>query len=216
MRTITVNAEPTTTGDPGEALGGDPGEARGDTLGAPLPPEPVTESHDAATTTELGLSLQLSRASLMALTRLQLAIQSGDRQQTMAAMDRLHALDAEMERLVASLPPPRGSQAEWSAIAKHVNDQKLAIAFDKLALVSEISGPDMVSTPAIPLSDAGEEPTALPDRPVEDVPPLPDWPVLPEVEPTEWKSIPSGVLGLALALLVTAAIAAAVVLMTAV
>lgn len=197
MRTITVNAAPTTTTAP-----------------------QITESHDAATTTELGLGLQLSRASLMALTRLQLAIQSGDRQQTMAAMDRLHALDAEMERLVESLPAPQGSQAEWSKIAKHVSDQKLAIAFDKLALVSEISGPDMTSRPtgsasAIPLTEA-DEPTALPDRPIEDVPPLPDWPILPEVEPAEWKPIPRGLLGFVLALLVTIAVAAAVVLMTAV
>lgn len=178
-----------------------------------------TETHESATTTELGLGLQLSRASLMALTRLQLAIQSGDRQQTMAAMDRLHALDAEMERLVDSLPPPQGSQAEWSAIARHVSDQKLAIAFDKLALVSEISGPDLISRPAIPLTRA-EEPTAesypLADRPIEDVPPLPDWPVLPEVEPTDWKPAPRAALALVLALLVTVALAAAAVLMTAV
>jgi hypothetical protein len=166
-------------------------------------------AEEAATTTELGLGLQLSRAGMMALTRLQLAIQSGDRQLALEAMDRLHALDAEMERLVGRLPAPAGSEAEWASIARHVGDQKLAIAFEKLALVSEISGPDLVSERAIPL------PRIEPEQPIAELPPLPDWPALPAVEPAEWRPAASGLLALVLALVVTALLAAAAVLMTA-
>ena len=151
----------------------------------------------------LGMGLQLSRASTLALTRLQLALTTGDRQQAMAAMDRLHALDAEIERLVDHLPAGSGDDSDRQAIAKHLSDQKLALAFEKLALASEISGPDLRSPPV------------LPPRPEEDdAPPLADWPALPKVEPTEWKPGSSGVLALIFALLVTVALAAAVMLMT--
>jgi hypothetical protein len=172
-----------------------------DTVNAsPQPTEP-----DSA---PFGLSLQLSRASMMALTRLQLAIQSGDRQATMAAMDRLHTLDAEMERLVAGLPARPDDDPEWRALSRHVSDQKLALAFEKLALVSEISGPDLVSPGASPL------PRTSAAQDSDGPPPLRDWPILPDVQPTVWKSIPAGVIGFILALAVTSAIVAAVVLMT--
>lgn len=161
---------------------------------------------------DYGLSIQLSRAGMMALTRLQLAIQNGDRQQAMEAMDRLHALDAEMERLVRRLPPPPpDNDREWDAISRHVSDQKLAIAFEKLALVSEISGPDMVSPASEPLPRQRTN-----QQQVEDLPPLPDWPTLPEVEPADWRPVSPGVIGLVLALLVTAALVSAAVLMTAI
>jgi hypothetical protein len=150
----------------------------------------------------LGMGLQLSRASTLALTRLQLALTTGDRHQAMAAMDRLHALDAQIERLVDHLPEGGGNEADWQAIAKHLSDQKLALAFEKLALASEVSGPDLRSRP-VPLP-----------RPFEDAPPLPEWPALPQVEPTEWKPASSGVLALILAVLVTVALGAAVLLMT--
>jgi hypothetical protein len=151
----------------------------------------------------LGMGLQLSRASTLALTRLQLALTTGDRQQAMAAMDRLHALDAEIERLVDHLPSGHGDDSDRQAIAKHLSDQKLALAFEKLALASEISGPDLRSPPVLPPRTAEE-----------DTPPLPEWPALPKVEPTEWKPASSGVLALIFALLVTVAMGAAVLLMT--
>jgi hypothetical protein len=161
---------------------------------------------------QFGLSLQLSRASMMALTRLQLALQSGDRQATMAAMDRLHSLDAEMERLVDRLPERPGEDTEWSAISRHVSDQKLAIAFEKLALASEISGPDLVSRGAVPTIERSAANDA--DGALADPPPLRDWPILPDVQPTVWKSIPAGIIGFVLALAVTVGIVAAVLLLT--
>lgn len=161
--------------------------------------------------TQLGLSLQLSRAGMMALTRLQLAIQSGDRQATMAAMDRLHSLDAEMERLVGRLPERPDDDTEWSAISRHVSDQKLAIAFEKLALASEISGPDVISQGAA--SPRGPYAANDSGGTLADPPPLREWPILPDVQPTLWRSIPAGVVGFVLALMVTVAIVAAVVLL---
>jgi hypothetical protein len=149
---------------------------------------------------------------MMALTRLQLALQSGDRQATMAAMDRLHSLDAEMERLVDRLPERPGEDTEWSAISRHVSDQKLAIAFEKLALASEISGPDLVSRGAVPTIERSAANDA--DGALADPPPLRDWPILPDVQPTIWKSIPAGIIGFVLALAVTVGVVAAVLLLT--
>jgi hypothetical protein len=153
--------------------------------------------------------LQLSRASILALTRLQLALTTGDRHQAMAALDRLHALDSEIERLVDRLPAPGNDDPEWQAMIKHLGDQKLTLAFEKLAFVSGVEGPDLVSP--------------IPVRPLS-VPP-------PATEPTDpWAPDPDGVtdvrfadltpsyrrlLPLLLALLAAIAAAGAAVVMTA-
>ena len=184
---------------------------------------------------ELGRSLQLSRAGALGLTRLQLAIKCGDRQAAMEAMDRLHAVDAEMERIVERLPHPGETDpahAEWQAIARHLADQKLSLAFEKLAMVSEISGPDMVSRPspgfrrpdiaALRRAPADHDETqtssnvypimppaeAQPADPAasDDQPPLANWPRLPAVQPTEWNGIPAWLIGLLLAVLAMVAI----------
>lgn len=181
---VIVNAEPQTEAPIAKPNGGPP-------------------LHEAEVSpTALGMGLQLSRANTMALTRLQLALTSGDRQQAMEAMDRLHVLDAELERLVNHLRA-EDEDPDWQAITKHLSDQKLAIAFEKLALASEISGPDLHSPP-VPLPRQDEEAP----------PPLPDWPALPSVEPTEWKPASHSLIGLLLALLLTIGLAAAAVVMT--
>jgi len=140
---------------------------------------------------ELGVELlrgiQLNRANAMALTRLQFALKSGDRQQAMEAMDRLHALDAEIERLAERLPLPDNDDGEWQAVTRHLGDQKLAIAFEKLALASAISGPGMVSEPAALVLTESLPP--LPQPANEPAPPLAEWPALPQVEPAEWRPI---------------------------
>lgn len=163
----------------------------------------------ALSTTELGaemlLGLQLSRAQAMALTRLHFAFAGGNRRQAMEAMDRLHALDAEAERLAGRLPAPPDGDADLAAVAKHLSDQKLAIAFEKLALASSISGPDMVSRPATLEEDlliltepAYDHPASDLSNPVaeatpEPPPPFAEWPALPQVEPTEWRpQLPAG------------------------
>jgi hypothetical protein len=163
-------------------------------------PRAQAASPRALSNAELGAELlrevQLSRAQAMALTRLHFALASGNRHQAMEAMDRLHALDAEAERLAARLPAASEDDDEAAAVARHLADQKLAIAFEKLALASSISGPGMVSR-----AGTVEEAMLILDKPIalaepaNDAnyaePPLADWPALPRVEPTEWRPIVS-------------------------
>ena len=189
----------------------------------PLPAQfrsPVTS--DARLSRKFAEGLQLTRASTIALTRLQLALAGGDRRQAMAAIDRLHAIDGEIEHLVGELPPEGSPPTPTepanddpvAALGKHLADQKLALAFEKLALASGISGPDLVS-PAHPLTHEpapapAETATAL----AEGEPPLVDWHRFPDVRTEVWDRLPAKLWGLVLALLVTAAIAAAAVVMT--
>lgn len=169
-----------------------------------LPPEgpPVSAS-------DLFLGLQFCRANVMSLTRLQLALKSGDRQCALEAMDRLHALDTEMERLAMRLPVPENDAQERMALGKHLADQKLAIAFEKLALVSEISGPDLVSPPTILQPEDVEEDHALPESLT--------WSAAPaeECETERRGAIPmQTIFGFLMALLTIAALAAAAMFMT--
>jgi hypothetical protein len=179
------------------------------------PPDP------AALAADLGRSLQLSRASALALTRLQLAMKSRDRQAAMAALDRLHTLDAEMERLADHLPAPAADdpgRAEWDAIVRHLGDQKLALAFEKLAVASEISGPDLVSARGPQHSHPPARTEQWPARratgqaPTEqnDPPPLAEWPRL-RTSQAGWDALPAWVLGLLAAVLALFALVAAVV-----
>lgn len=105
-----------------------------------------TIRHSGESRDGLLLGLQLCRANTMSLTRLQLALRNGNRHCALEAIDRLHALDTKIENLVERLPPPANERQEWNAITRHLEDQKIAIAFEKLALASEISGPGMVSS----------------------------------------------------------------------
>ena len=192
--------------------------------------EPAPADLAADLAAELARSLQLSRAGALSLTRLQLAIKGGDRQATMAAMDRLHAVDAEMERLVDRLPHPGArdpARAEWDAISRHLTDQKLSLAFEKLAMVSEISGPGMTSPSARPdLAPPRRMPAGPSGAPgksnihpitttaASPEPPLADWPRLPAVQPAEWTSLPAWLIGLLLAVLAMVAVGTAVVTLT--
>lgn len=95
------------------------------------------------------LGLQFCRVGFLSLTRLQLALERGDRSRAMEAIDDLHALDIEVERLVGALPvspdDPRPGHA-----ARLVKEGRMAVAFEKLALASGISGPDLSSRPGFP------------------------------------------------------------------
>lgn len=145
---------------------------------------------------DLALSLQFCRANAMSLARLQLALDSGNRRRAMEAMDRLHALDAEIERVVNRLPTAGGADPALGSITHHLGEQKVAIAFEKLALASGIGGPDLVSSGAEP--QAAAEP-----------PPTTGWPPLPALEPVKWKPVPSRrIVELLLALVILAALAA--------
>lgn len=133
---------------------------------APRPAAPHEDGRPPAA--GLALNLQYCRAGLLSLTRLQLALERGDRVQAMAAIDHLHALDLEMERAVEALALP--APVAWpEAIGGHLKEEKMAIAFEKLALASGISGPKLT-----PRSSAAPGV----DAPPRDSPPagLGEWP----------------------------------------
>ena len=140
-------------------------------------PELGPSSHDRMAK-DLLLGLQFCRANTMSLTRLQIALKTNDRQCALDVMDQLHELDARIEQLVRRLPQSADNEPEWEAINKHLGQQKMAIAFEKLVFASGVRGPDLVSRPtAIP---AGEDDkiTSL------------AWPKLRDIEPHEASEFP--------------------------
>lgn len=213
----------------------------------PLPPHFLaSDTIDAGLHRKIAEGLQLTRASTIALTRLQLALAGGDRRQTLAAIDRLHVLDGEIEHLVEGLPPPPGSGSAASiggipvdreqlgddrlvSLNEHLKDQKLALAFEKLALASGISGPDLVSRDRSLFSedDWGLAPRSGKPSPgsyaagsesqlvaPEGEPPCVDWHAFPDVQTVIWDRIPSKVWGIFLAVLVAAALVTMIAAMT--
>lgn len=104
---------------------------------------------ETPTTDDYAMSLQLYRSGMLSLTRLQLALERGDRPRAMEAIDDLHALDGEIERIIETLPmSPDDTQRR--KIVRIVREGKMAVAFEKLALAGGISGPDLASPPAFP------------------------------------------------------------------
>lgn len=112
--------------------------------------EPGPVRHNGPPTADdYALGLQFCRVGFLSLTRLQLALERGDRSRAMEAIDDLHALDIEVERLVGALPvSPDDPQQEHAA--RIVKEGRMAVAFEKLALASGISGPDLSSRPGFP------------------------------------------------------------------
>lgn len=217
---------------------------------AKFPPLPrhfhASIESDAGLRRKIAEGLQLTRASTIALTRLQLALAGGDRRQTLAAIDRLHILDGEIEHLVEGLPPSPGSGAAASddgtpvkreeagddllaSLSEHLKDQKLALAFEKLALASGVSGPDLVSADhPLAVGDDGR-PAPQTGRPgpagqatgndrravaADGEPPLIDWHAFPDVQTVIWDRIPPKVWGFFLAVLVAAILVAMIVTIT--
>ena len=119
----------------------------------PLGPPMMADDH--------ALGLQFCRVGILSLTRLQLALERGDRSRAMEAIDDLHALDVEVERLVGALPvsPDDPRQAR---VARILKEGKMAVAFEKLALASGISGPDLSSRPLVPNRIGDARPDAEP------------------------------------------------------
>lgn len=163
---------------------------------------PGPEPDSLAEPGQLVLGLQYCRASSLALTRLQLALTSGDRRTALEAMDCLHSLDAEMERLVRRLPPvPVGHKgAGLASIDRHLGEQKMAIAFEKLAFASGVEGPDLVS-----------QAETFPSQ--EQEPGTPAWPNLPDVEAENWNYFPARKLALLGAVILLIAVGAAAALL---
>jgi hypothetical protein len=84
------------------------------------------------------LGLQFLRASGLAQARLQLAVLAGNRRRALEQIDRLVAIDKQLERLVQGrggpVPDPQHLEGDLA-------DQRLAIASEKLALSSQIRLP---------------------------------------------------------------------------
>ena len=103
--------------------------------------------------------LQFLRASALAQARLQLAVLSGNRRRALEQIDRLVAIDKQLERVVQGrtgpLPDPQH-------LAGDLADQRLAIASEKLALISQISLPRLE-----PAFGAGMGAALAPDEEVE-------------------------------------------------
>jgi hypothetical protein len=82
--------------------------------------------------------LQFIRASGLAQARLQVAVLSGNRRRALEQIDRLVAIDKELERLIneggTRLNDPTNLESDLA-------DARLALASEKLALTSEIQMP---------------------------------------------------------------------------
>lgn len=108
-------------------------------------PDPV----GPPTADDHALGLQFCRVGFLSLTRLQLALERGDRSRAMEAIDDLHALDIEVERLVGALSVSSDDPRQ-ARVARILKEGTMAVAFEKLALASGISGPDLSSRPGFP------------------------------------------------------------------
>lgn len=80
--------------------------------------------------------LHLVRASGLAQTRLQIAVLSGNRRRALEQIDRLIAIDQQLESLAGDEAAPR-----LPNLSDDLADQRLAIATEKLALTSGIDLP---------------------------------------------------------------------------
>lgn len=104
---------------------------------------------------DYALGLQLCRVGMLSLTRLQLALERGDRARAMEAIDDLHALDAAVEGLIDALPA--SDDPRHAEVRQCLKREKMAVAFEKLALASGVSGPGLASQPAVPRPAAPRE-----------------------------------------------------------
>jgi len=84
------------------------------------------------------LDLQFLRASGLAQARLQLAVLSGNRRRALEQIDRLVAIDTQLERMVQGR---EGPVPDPHTLEDDLADQRLAIASEKLALTAEIMLP---------------------------------------------------------------------------
>lgn len=121
-----------------------------------------------STADDFALGLQLCRASALSLLRLQLAFERGDRIAAIEAIDRLHGFDAKIERLVEGLTAT--ADPKLKALTRQILEEKMAVAFEKLALASGVSGPDLASPPAFLRRTADEPPSAVAEPDIDDAP----------------------------------------------
>lgn len=114
-------------------------------LGAPRSAAAPDQSDmaEAATRADLAIAMQLLRASNMKAVRLQLALVSNNRKAALEAIDGLIDLDSEIASFIADMPPVPVSVNELREIAGWIDEQRTAIASEKMVLVCGTKGPDM-------------------------------------------------------------------------
>jgi len=118
----------------------------------------------AASRTQLIAGMQLLRAVSTQSVRLQLAMLKRGRRPTIESLDSLAAMDRELEHFIEGIGPDGFAAPELEEIAELVALQKTALANEKIALMAEISGPDVVSMHMpIPAHETAPEPAPGPE-----------------------------------------------------
>src|SRR3546814_12961002 len=79
----------------------------------------------------------------MKAVRLQRALVSNNRKAALEAIDGLIDLDSEIASFIADMPPVPVSVNELREIAGWIDEQRTAIASEKMVLVCGTKGPDM-------------------------------------------------------------------------
>lgn len=106
-------------------------------------PQVRSDMAEPASRADLAIAMQLLRASNMKAVRLQLALFGRNRKQALESIDGLVDLDGEIASFIADMPPVSVSLNELNQIAGWIDEQKAAIASEKMALVCAIDGPAM-------------------------------------------------------------------------
>jgi len=109
------------------------------------PPRPAT-----------GVDLGYVRASGLAQVRLQLAVLSGNRRGALREVDRLVEIDRQLEALAS--PPASPSELPGAALIAQLDEQRQAIATEKLALMAAIEFPRLAPPERAEEADAVGDP----------------------------------------------------------
>ena len=95
------------------------------------------------TRADLAIGMQLLRASNMRSLRLQLAVMRRDYQMAAETVDSLVELDSEIASFLADMPSADVAMREMAEISRWIDQQKTAVAAEKLALGCLIEGPEV-------------------------------------------------------------------------
>jgi hypothetical protein len=115
------------------------------------------EMAEPASRADLAIAMQLLRASNMKAIRLQLALFSRNRSAALEAIDGLVDLDGEIASFIADMPPVSVAVNELREIAGWIDEQRAAIASEKMALACGTDGPAMRGEEPLPREAANSD-----------------------------------------------------------
>lgn len=101
------------------------------------------------------LDLRYVRASGLAQVRLQLAVLSGNRRGALREVDRLVEIDRQLEALACADGKP--DQLPGAALIAQLDEQRQAIATEKLALMAAIEFPRLAAAERVEEADFAED-----------------------------------------------------------